>query len=181
MQIKFQGQYDRNLFFKAVALANRPPKNRQRLLSVILVIAIGGVGIIGYRIITTGDLMGNALYLAAAIFMGGFAAQIFLRPYYAARKLWANPGTQRPLKGTITNQGITYFFPEGEVTIEWKRFNRMQKTASLITLVRNDGLLLVFPRSFFKNESSWKKVNKLVDAKVITLDEKGIQRPARSK
>ena len=42
MQIKFQGQYDRDLFFKAVALANRPPKNRQRLLSIMLVIAIGG-------------------------------------------------------------------------------------------------------------------------------------------
>ena len=181
MQINFKGQYDRNLFFKAVALANRPPKNRQRLLSFLLVIAVGAVGVIGYRIITSGDLLGNALYLAAAIFMGGFVLQIFLRPYFAARNLWANPGTQRPLKGTVTNQGITYTFPEGEVVIEWKRFNRVQKTDDLVTLVRNDGLLVVFPRSFFTSEGNWKKLNKLVAEKIIPLDEKGIQRPARSK
>jgi hypothetical protein len=113
--------------------------------------------------------------------MGGFVAQIFLRPYFAARKLWDIPGTQRPLKGAVTNQGIIYVFPEGEVTIEWKRFNRMQKNQDLVTLVRDDGLLVVFPRSFFKSESNWKKLNKLVAEKVTPFDEKGIQRPARSK
>jgi hypothetical protein len=181
MQINFQGQYDRDLFFKAVALANRPPKNRQRLLSFMFVIAIGALGVISYRIILTGDLFGNVLYLAAAIFMGGFVAQIFLRPYFVARKLWENPGTRRPLKGRITNQWVTYEFPEGENRIEWERFNRLQKTDNLVTLVRNDGLLLVFPRDFFKSESNWKKFNKLVVEKVTVLDEKGIQRPARSK
>jgi hypothetical protein len=181
MQIKFQGQYDRDLFFRAVALANRPPKNRQRLLSVLLVIAIGAVGVIGYRMITTGDWANNIVYLIAAIFMGGFAFQIFLRPFLAARKLWENPGTRRPLKGVITNQGITYILPEGENQIDWKHFNRLQKTKELVTLVRKDGLLLVFPRSFFKNDTHWQKFNKLVSSKVITLDEKGIQRPARSK
>jgi len=181
MQINFQGQYDRDLFFKAVALANRPPKNRQRLLSLMLVIAIGALGVIGYRIITTGDLIGNVLYLAAAIFMGGFVAQIFLRPYFVARKLWENPGTQRPLKGVVTDHDIIYVFPEGQNKIEWRRFNRLQKSDDLITLVRTDGLLVVFPRHFFKSESNWNKFNKVVDEKVIALDEKGIQRPARSK
>jgi hypothetical protein len=181
MQINFQGQYDRDLFFKAVALANRPPKNRQRLLSFLLVIAIGALGVIGYRIIATGDLFGNVLYLAAAIFMGGFVAQIFLRPYFVARKLWENPGTQRPLKGVVTDHGINYVFPEGENQIEWKRFNRLQKNDDLVTLVRKDGLLVAFPRQFFKSENNWKKFNKLVDEKVIVMDEKGIQRPARSK
>lgn len=181
MQINFQGQYDRDLFFKAVALANRPPKNRQRLLSFIFVIAIGALGVISYRIITSGDLLGNILYLAAAIFMGGFVAQIFLRPYFVARKLWENPGTQRPLNGVVTDHGITYIFPEGENNIEWRRFNRLQKNNDLVTLVRTDGLLVVFPRDFFKGESNWKKFNKLVDEKVTVLDEKGIQRPARSK
>lgn len=181
MQIKFQGQYDKDLFFKAVALANRPPKNRQRLLSVLLLIAVGGIGVISYRIITSGDWSGNIVYLVAAIFMGGFVAHIFLRPYFAARKLWANPGTQRPLKGIITQQDITYVFPEGENHIEWEQFNRMQKTDTLVTLVRKDGLLLVFPRPFFKSDSNWKNFNKLVSNKVIALDEKGIQRPTRTK
>lgn len=181
MQINFEGQYDRELFFRAVALANRPPKNRQRLLSFMLVVAIGALGVISYRVITSGDWMGNIVYLAAAIFMSGFVVQIFLRPYFAARKLWANPGTQRPLKGTTTNQGINYAFSEGEVKIEWKEFNRLQKSDDLITLVRKDGLLVVFPRRFFKSESDWQIFDGFVDQKVTPLDEKGIQRPARSK
>ena len=181
MQIKFQGQYDKDLFFRAVALANRPPKNRQRLLSIMLVIAIGAIGVISYRIITTKDWTGNIIYLTAAIFMVGFVAQIFLRPYIVARKLWTNPGTQRPLQGVITNQGITYQFPDGQNQIAWERLKRMQKTADLVTLVRQDGLLLVFPRRFFKNDNNWEKFNKLVSSYVIALDQKGIQRPVRSK
>ena len=181
MQINFQGKYDKDTFFKAVALANRPTKNRQRLLSIMIVIAIGAVGVIGYRIITSGDWPGNIIYLVAALFMGGFVAQFFLRPYFVARKLWENPGTQRPLKGRITSQGVTYVFPEGENQINWERFSRLQQTADMVTLVRKDGLLVVFPRYFFKNDNNWQKFYKLVSSKVIHLDEKGIQRPARSK
>ncbi len=182
MQIKFQGQYDRNLFFRAVALANRPPKNRQRLLSILLVIAIGGMGVIGYRIITSGDWANNLVYLLAAIFMGGYVAQIFIRPYFAARKLWDDPGTRRPLKGHANKQGINYVFPQGEIIIDWKEFNRLQKTDNLITLVRSkDGLLLVFPQRFFNSDSNWNKFDKLVNDNVVPMDEKGIQRPARSK
>jgi len=181
MEIPFQGQYDKDLFFKAVALANRPPKNRQRLLSVMLVISIGALSVIGYRIAASGDWLGNIVYLAAAIFMGGFVGQIFLRPYFVARKLWDNPGTQRPLKGFFNNRGITYIFPEGETQIAWARFNRMQKTKELLTLVRNDGLLVIFSRSFFKSEGDWQKFNKLVDSRVSPMDDKGVQRPARLK
>jgi hypothetical protein len=182
MQIRFQGQYDKDLFFKAVALANRPTKDRQRLLSIMLVIAIIAIGVICYRIITTGDLLSNAIFLAAAIFMAGFVTQIFVRPNFVARKLWSNPGTQRPLKGTITKQGISYVFPEGETTINWGHFKRVQKTDDLVTLVRGkDGLLVVFPRTFFKSQNNWQKFKRLVDEKVNALDEKGIQRPTRSK
>jgi len=181
MQIIFQGQYEQNMFFKAVALANRQPKNRQRLLSFLLVIAIGSLGVIAYRILTSGDLLGNVVYLAAAIFMGGLVGQILLRPYFVARKLWTNPGTQRPLKGLATNLGITYLLPEGDNFIAWTRINRLQQTDDLLTLVRNDGLLLVFPRGFFKSQRDWQEFSKLVNSKVFPIDEKGIQRPARSK
>jgi hypothetical protein len=181
MQITFEGQYDRKLFFKAVALANRPPKNQQRLLSVLLVIAIGAIGVIGYRMITSRDWAGNFVYLAAAIFMGSYVTFIFSRPYITARKLWANPGTQRKLEGMVTNQGINYVFPEGEININWERFSRLQKNDDIVTLVRNDGLLVVFPRRFFKNEENWRKFNKMVDENVSALDNKGIQRPVRSK
>jgi hypothetical protein len=181
MQINFQGQYNRDLFFRAVALANRPPKNRQRLLSFLLVISIGSFGVVIYRVISSGDLLGNIVYLAAAIFMGGLVSQILLRPYFVARKMWEKPGTRRPLKGFADSQGLTYQLLEGDNHILWARINRLQQIDNLLTLVRNDGLLLVFPRGFFKNQNDWQEFNKLVNSKVSPMDEKGIQRPARSK
>ena len=182
MQIKFQGQYDKKLFFKAVALANRPPKNRQRLLSILLVIAIGAIGVIAYRLITTGDLVGNLVYLAAALFMGGYVAFIFLRPYSAAGKLWSNPGVRRPLKGTVDGKGIHYVFGDQRIDITWNELNRPQITADLVTIIRkNDGLLLIFPQHFIKGKNNWQKFCQLVEKNVISGGEKGVQRPARSK
>ena len=182
MLIKFQGQYDKDLFYKAVALANRPPKNRQRLLSVLFVIAIGAIAVIGYRLITFGNWSGNLVYLAAAVFMGGYVGYIFSRPYFTARKLWANPGVRRSLKGMIDNVGVHYIFSDGGIDIAWKDFNRLQKTDELVTLIRKkDGLLLIFPQRFFKGKNNWQKFCHLVESSVIATNDKGIQRPARSK
>jgi hypothetical protein len=182
MQINFQGQYDKKLFFKAVALANRPTKNRQRLLSILLVVAIGAIGVIGYRMITTGDLVGNLVYLAAALFMGGYVSFIFLRPYSAASKLWSNPGVRRPLKGTIDGTGIHYVFGDQGNDIAWKDLNRRQITDDLVTIIRKrDGLLLIFPQHFIKGKNNWQKFCQLVEMNVTSVGEKGVQRPTRSK
>ena len=182
MQIKFQGQYDKKLFFKAVALANRPAKNRQRLLSILLVIASGAIGVIAYRMITTGDFGGNLVYLAAALFMGGYVAFIFIRPYSAASKLWSNPGVRRPLKGVIDNTGIHYDFGDQSNDIAWKDLNRRQITDDLVTIIRKkDGLLLIFPQHFIKGKNSWQKFCQLVERNVTSIGENGFQRPARSK
>jgi hypothetical protein len=182
MQIKFEGQYDKKLFFRAVALANRPPKNRQRLLSILLVIAIGAIGVIAYRLITTGDLVGNLVYLAATLFMGGYVTFIFLRPYSAASKLWSNPGVRRSLKGTVDSTGIHYVFGDQSIDISWKDIYRPQMTNDLVTIIRrNDGLLLIFPQHFIKGKNNWQKFCQLVEMNVTSVGEKGIQRPARSK
>ena len=170
MQINFQGQYDQNLFFKAVALANQPPKNRNRLLSFLLVIAIGAFGVIIYRMVTTGDWVGNVVYLVGALIMGGYVAYVLISPYFIARKLWQNPGVQRPLKGIINEHGITYQLPEGDNLIPWSRFRRVRKTSNLTTLVRDDGLLVIFVAQFFKSARYWEQFNKLVDQKIAPID-----------
>ena len=170
MRINFQGQYNQNLFFKAVALANQPPKNRNRLLSLLLVIAVGALGVIIYRIITSGDWVGNVVYLLGALIMGGYVAYVLISPYFVARKLWQNPGVQRPLQGIVNEQGITYQLPEGENQIAWGRFRRVRKTSDLTTLVRDDGLLVIFTPQFFKSVRYWEQFNKLVDQKIAPID-----------
>ncbi|HIE57567.1 MAG TPA: YcxB family protein [Anaerolineales bacterium] len=165
MQINFQGKYDKSTFYQAVALANRPPKNRQRWMMLLLALALGTLGALIYRSVASGEFANYAIYLGGVILIIGVIGEILLRPYFTARKLWRSPGTRRHLKGRVTAQGITYTLPEGENSIPWERFARMQKTNDLLTLVRDDGLLLVFPQSFFKNQQNWGKFNQLVESR----------------
>jgi hypothetical protein len=177
MQINFHGQYDRDLFFKAVRLANRPARNRNGLMYFMLVVALGALGVLAVRIVENGDVTGNIVYLAAAVILGGVAAFNLVQPYFAARKLWANPGVQRELKGQITALGITYLLPEGKNEIPWGQFNRLRQTAGLVTLVRRDGLLVIFSRYFFKSSGDWGKFKRLVEEKIVSAE--GVPRRRR--
>jgi hypothetical protein len=93
-----------------------------------------------------------------------------LQPYFGARSLWANPSVRRKLIGVITNKGIIYQLEEGNNEILWERFNRLRKANNLVTLVTREGLLVIFPRTFFKNESDWQKFERLVDTRVVTIN-----------
>jgi hypothetical protein len=163
MEIKFGGQYDRVIFFRAVRLANQPVKNQLRFLWFMLFFAVGALVLLVIRVFETRDLAGNAILLGAATIMTVIIGGIFLRPHLTARKLWANEGTRRPLQGVVTNNGITYILAEGRNQIGWGRISRVRKTGDLVTLVRSDGLLLVFPRSFFKRDADWRKFTRQID------------------
>ena len=163
MEVKFSGRYDRTLFYKAVRIANQPPKNQQRFLWFMLIFAAGSLVLILYRIFDTRDFAGNALLLFAAVVMLVGVGVVTLQPTLIARKMWANPGTRRELRGQVTSRGIVYELDVGRNEIRWERFGRVRKTEDLVTLVRRDGLLVVFPRRFFKRGSDWRKFLKLVD------------------
>jgi hypothetical protein len=120
-----------------------------------------------YRIIDTQDFAGNAILLGATVIMVIVVGGIFFQPYFTARKLWANPGVHRVLKGLISNRGIIYRLEAGKNEISWDRITRIRQEADLVTLVRSDGLLLVFPRRFFSRDSDWRKFLRLVDKVVV--------------
>ena len=166
MEIKFQGQYDKRVFFKAVRMANQPAGNQKRFLWFMMMFAVGALVLLVYRVFETGDLAGNALLLVAAVIMVLVVGGIFLRPLVSAQKMWANPGTRRVLSGQVTNRGIVYILDEGRNEILWDRIIRIRKTEDVVALVRNDGLLLVFPQKFFKRTSDWRKFNKMVENKI---------------
>ena len=167
MEIKFQGQYSQEVFFKAVRLANQPARNQKRFLWFMLVFALGALILLTYRVIDTRDFSGNAILLGAAVVMVIVIGGIFFQPHFTARKLWANPGVRRLLKGRVNNQGVTYTLDEGDNVISWKRIARVRLGVELVTLVRNDGLLLVFPRQFFTRDSDWRNFLKLVQKMVV--------------
>ncbi|GAB4429735.1 MAG: hypothetical protein Kow002_18360 [Anaerolineales bacterium] len=171
MEISFRGQYDKNLFYKAVVLANRPSRSRRIMNGFLLAFILAAGVVIAQRAIESDFALDVYSYAALSILLGVavFQVVVFFQPRFAARTLWNNPSVQRPLKGTISNRGITYSFPQGQNHIPWENINRMQRNASMVTFVTITGLMLVFPSRFFKNDSDWRRFNALIDKKVVVV------------
>ncbi|NOY97649.1 MAG: YcxB family protein [Chloroflexi bacterium] len=167
MQIKFNGQYDKKRFFAAVRLANSPQRNRRvvyllvwMVLGVMLVSAVG-------TFFETREVAPILLHLALIVLLGAVLWQAYLPPYLAARKMWANPSVRRTLHGVVTKQGITYNFSAGQKSYTWGQISRVRKTGNLVTLVTNGGMLLVFPRGFFRSQTDWERFVKLVETRIL--------------
>ena len=169
MEIKFQGKYDKNLFYRSVRLANQPARSQRFLQPLMLVFVTVALGVLVVRLVNSGDLLGNASYFAVIMIAGSFVARAYMLPYLAARKLWANLAVQADLKGSITRSGITYSLKQGQNEMPWSRFRRIRRATGLTTLVARDGLLLIFPRHFFKTDTDWQKFNQLVDTSIIAI------------
>ena len=155
MEISFRGQYSKELFFKSVMLANQPPRNRRLVRPFMLVFILVAIGVLISRLIETGNIYGNAMYIVVVMIVSAFLVRSYLQPYFGARSMWANPSVRRKLAGVVTKKGITYLLEAGTNEILWERFNRVRKGNNLVTLVTREGLLVIFPRTFFKNESDW--------------------------
>jgi hypothetical protein len=166
MEIRFHGQYDRATFFKAVRLANQPAGSQRKFLWFLLAFGLGALVLLLIRAMMTADWAGNAILLGAAALMVLLVGGLFLRPYFAAWQMWANPGTRRLLKGQVNNHSIIYLLDIGTNEIPWNRIRRIRINEHLAALVRDDGLLLVFPRRFFKRNSDWRNFTKLASSKI---------------
>ncbi|MFC2064464.1 hypothetical protein ACFLXB_05160 [Chloroflexota bacterium] len=169
MEIKFRGTYQKKLFFMAVRLANQSKRRNRLVQPLMLVFILVAVAVLIYRLIISGDFLGNASYIAVVMIAGAFLINAYLQPYLAARKLWKNKNLQVELKGKVYNEGVEYKLPQGKNLIPWARINRVRKVSSVTTLVTKDGLMLVFPRYFFKNDNDWLKFNNLVDTRIISM------------
>ncbi|OQX63422.1 MAG: hypothetical protein B5M51_05070 [Anaerolinea sp. 4484_236] len=172
MQIKFNGKYDKKLFFTAVRLANEPGRSARMLH--ILVAMVFGVMLVTtvQEIIKTGDIVGQIIEIALILLMGLVLYQAYVPSYLGARKMWNAELEQRIMSGTITKSGITYKFPKGDRFYAWSDFNRLRKMPNLITLITLGGMLLIFPRHFFKSDADWERFTNFIDTRVIVTKKK---------
>lgn len=169
MEISFRGQYDKELFFKSVRLANQPPKNRRFIQTFMLVFVVAAIAVLISRLIESGNILDNATYIVLVMIVGAFLARSYLQPYLAAREMWSNPSVRRKLNGVVTKKGITYRLEAGNNEILWERFLRVRKARNLTTLTTREGLLVIFPQRFFKNQADWERFNSLVDSIVVSI------------
>ena len=172
MQIKFNGIYDKKLFFNAVRLANEPGRT-SRMLYILVAMVFGVVTVttIG-EIIKTGDWQGQIIEIALILLMGLVLYQAYIPAYLGARKLWTQELAQRQFNGYVTAKGITYKFEQGNKFYDWSDFNRRRQVVGLATLITLGGMLLIFPRHFFKSDADWEKFINLVETRVIVTKKK---------
>lgn len=170
MEIPFRGQYDKSLFFRSVMLANQPPRSRRFVRTFMFVFIVAAVAVLVSRLIETGDFMGNVTYIVLVMIIGAFLVRSYLQPYLAARSMWANPSVRRKLEGVVTKDGIIYRLDTGTNEILWERFHRVRKINNLITLVTREGLLVIFPHTFFKSDAEWLKFERLVNTKIVPIN-----------
>ena len=170
MEISFRGQYDKDLFYKSVMLANQPPRKRRIVQSFMLAFIVVAIIVLIARLVETGDILGHATYITVVMLIGAFLARSYLQPYLAARKMWNNPSVRRKLAGVVTKKGIEYRLEAGNNEIPWERFTRVRRAQNLVTLVTREGLLVIFPSTFFKNEADWQKFERLVDTKIVSIN-----------
>lgn len=151
-------------------LANQPPKNRRFVRSFLLVFILVAVVVLISRLIETGDIFGNVTYIVVVMIVGAFLLRSYLQPYLGARQMWKNPSVRRKLTGAVTKKGILYRLEAGNNEIPWERFTRVRKVNNLVTLVTREGLLVIFPRSFFKSDSDWQRFERLVDTRIVSVN-----------
>jgi hypothetical protein len=172
MQIKFNGKYNKKLFFNAVRLANEPGRT-SRLMYIFVGMVFGVITITTINeIIKTSDFAGQIIEIALILLMGLVLYQAYIPPYLGARKMWTVELEQRIFSGIISKNGITYNFPKGDKAYTWADFNRLRKMPNLITLITLGGMLLIFPRHFFKSDADWERFGKLVGTRVISTKRK---------
>lgn len=135
-------------------------------MSVFIVAALA---VLVSRLIETGDILANATYIVLVMIIAAFLTRSYLQPYLAARQMWKNPAVQRKLTGSITKKGILYQLETGKNEILWERFSRVRKAWNLTTLVTREGLLVIFPQHFFRNQADWERFNNLVDSKIVSI------------
>jgi len=169
MEISFRGQYDKDLFYKAVVLANQPVRSRRTMNYFVLVFVFAAGVVLVRQVIESGDVLSNAGYLALLMIVSALTLRPIIQPRLAARTLWSNPAVQKKLKGTITNQGLNYVLANGQNRILWENINRVRQRPALVTLITITGLLLVFPKRFFKNDADWNRFNKLIEKKIVPV------------
>ena len=166
MEIKFQGSYNKKEFFKGVRLANQLNRNQNRFLWFLLFFVLATLGVLIFRAQASGQWAGNAILIGAGTLITGVIIGLLLRPNMAARRMWKESGTRRLLKGRITGQSVIYELDLGRNEITWNRIKRIRKDEDLVSLVREDGLLMIFPRYFFRKDADWRKFIRFISALV---------------
>ena len=167
MDVEFRGQFDKQTFFKAVSIANRQSQRSTIFRYVLTGIAVIFLVINVFNFFARGGQNSNDILSAvlSVIILLYFIFGVRLTTYVLASRLWKGEGVHQEQAGTINEEGITYH-PD-TTTVPWGRYSRGQSVEDMQLLMTEDGLLSIFPRSFFNSEEDWKIFRNWVDTRIV--------------
>jgi hypothetical protein len=166
MDIEFHGQFDKETFFKAVSLANRQSKRNVIIRYVLIGIAAIFLVINVFNFLARGGQSSNDILsvVLSVIILLYFIFSVRLTQFALSTRLWKGEGVHQPQNGTINEEGILY---QPDTTIvAWERYSRGQSTEDMQLLMTEDGLLSIFPRSFFNSDEDWKTFQNWVETRI---------------
>jgi hypothetical protein len=166
MDVEFHGQFDKPTFFKAVSLANQQSRRSMIIRYVLVGIAALFLVINVFNFFARGGRDANdilSLVLSVVILLY-FIFGVKLTTYALATRLWKGEGVHQLQSGLISEEGIIYH-PDTTI-VAWERYSRGQSTEDMHLLMTEDGLLSIFPRSFFSNDEEWKTFQNWVETRI---------------
>jgi len=166
MDVEFHGQFDKATFFKAVELANRQSRRNIIIRYVLIGIAAIFLVINVFNFFARGGQNSNDILsvVLSIIIVLYFIFGVKLTTNALASRLWKGEGVHQEQAGTISEEGIIYH-PD-TILIAWDRYSRGQSTEEMQLLMTEDGLLSIFPRSFFNSDEDWKTFQNWVNTRI---------------
>jgi hypothetical protein len=167
LHIEFYGTYQKNAYFRAVALIHRPARRSAavRLLFFLLFIAIYGTFVVTVfrdeiqAAAAVSTVIGHLISFTVA---ASFAFQPYIAGFTQARKEWSDPLTRLPIQGTVSEQGVTFNPNANPIVIEWQRFNKIKTTEEYTALVTEDKTMLLLQRDFFQTDQEWQTLHQWI-------------------
>lgn len=172
MDIEFKGQYDTAAIRQAVELVQTPARPLQSLRLLAL---LGSLAVIFYAVQTAlADRFLNTLEMLEIVIPLVIILYFLIEPWLKKRRLAkVIQGDRQPalMAGRITGAGVIYYkSPANQAPgkeIPWEAFAHAAKSGDLLALLTVDGVLAIFPRSFFHSQQDWDTFQALAKEKVI--------------
>ena len=170
MDIEFSGEYDKKQFFRAVALANMPPRRGRLIrLALLALLALVFVALVADYLTHGNQRPDKVIRIAINVFiLGYFLLLPYISSWRIASGLWKGKIASSPhVEGRVIGHGIVYKSAASEKEFAWETFSKARKTRDLVVLVTADGVMSIHPRSFFMSDQDWSRFQQLVDYNVV--------------
>lgn len=170
MHIQFQGQYNRKTIHSAVELV-RNLTRRSLMIRLAILAVLGALLLSNYLFSPPGDANANTRWVSFAISLVVIAFLLLL-PFLSAQGvttyLWNLQKMREPVSGVISLSGVK-FNGQSQNEIGWEEFISGHYTPDLIALLTRDGVLCVFPRSFFLRAQDWQAFQEYAQQKIRVI------------